>query len=124
MSGPLATANAEIAAAVDAAEKTWRRRRVYTGLLAGLESLLGQLEELQSEGADEVPSHLRLRTRELLSLPAVGHADDPGLGGGTRELISSIFRAQDAVMRLRHPDRDPVDEEDRLPSWPDIEQGA
>jgi hypothetical protein len=116
MTGPLAAASAEIADAIERAERTWRRRRVYSGLLAGLERVLGELEELQAQGTDQVPRQLRMRTRELLSLPVVGHAEDPGLAGGTRELISSVFRAQDAVMRLRHPNRDPIDEEDRLPS--------
>ena len=86
-----------------------RRRRDgerLAGVVRALDALLFQLEELNLQGVDRVPSRLRERVEAILhTLPA--QPDDPDFRVRYRviPMMDVLFRAQEIVFRLRDPDR-------------------
>jgi hypothetical protein len=92
-----------------------RRRRDGERLAAvvrALDGLLFQLEELNLQGVDRVPTRLRERVEAILdSLPPQPEDPDFRVRYRVVPMMDVLFRAQEIVFKLRDPDRPSEDED-------------
>lgn len=101
-----------------------RRRRanaLIKGVVHAIDDLLFELEELNLEGVDRVPSRLRDRAGHLLNM--VPEPDDPDFRVRHRvvPMMDVLFQAQEILFKLRDPSRiryqaadRVIEEDDRL----------
>ena len=85
------------------------RRRLPT-LIQAIDDLLFELEELNLSGVDRVPSALRERSSQVLSLVP---AQDPEIRVRFRvvAMMDALFRAQELVFRAKDPARETFDDD-------------
>ena len=89
------------------------RRRLPT-LIQAIDELLFELEELNLSGVDRVPTALRERSSQILSLvPAQDREKDPEIRVRFRvaAMIDTLFRAQELVFRAKDPAREVFDDD-------------
>lgn len=81
-------------------------------LIAGLDDLLRELEELNLRRVAEAPEACRRRAAELIEA-AMPAREAPPLPETVRGLMDRVYEAQDAVLQSRRRDPGGLDEPDR-----------
>ena len=91
-----------------------RRKARIRGVVHAIDDLLFELEELNLEGVDRVPSRLRERAGQLLEL--VPDPEDPDFRVRHRvvPMMDVLFRAQEILFKLSDPSRLNYPDDDEL----------
>ena len=98
-------ANSAIWTAYQGAALRQAELRRFPALIHAIDDLLFELEELNLSGVDRVPSLLRERSSEILSLvPAVDPAEIR-VRYRVGAMMDTLFRAQELVFRAKDPGR-------------------
>jgi hypothetical protein len=93
-----------------AAERQAELRR-FPALIHAIDELLFELEELNLIGVDRVPSPLRERSSEVLSLVPVEDPTEIRVRFRVSAMMDTLFRAQELVFRAKDPSRAVGDDE-------------
>lgn len=87
------------------------RRRLPT-LIHAIDDLLFELEELNLSGVDRVPSSLRERSSQVLSLVPVEDPTEIRVRFRVAAMMDTLFHAQELVLRAKDPSRQAFDDGD------------
>lgn len=79
--------------------------RRFPALIHAIDDLLFELEELNLNGVDRVPSLLRERSSVLLSLVPANDPEEIRVRYRVGALMDTLFRAQELVFRAKDPSR-------------------
>jgi len=101
-----------------------RRKARIRGVVHAIDDLLFELEELNLEGVDRVPSRLRERAGQLLEL--VPDPDDPDFRVRHRvvPMMDVLFRAQEILFKLSDPARLNYPDDDELQDYEAVDDPA
>ena len=101
-----------------------RRKARIRGVVHAIDDLLFELEELNLEGVDRVPSRLRERAGQLLEL--VPDPEDPDFRVRHRvvPMMDVLFRAQEILFKLSDPSRLNYPDDDELQDLEAIDDPA
>jgi len=94
------SASREIQRAVEAAETRRREAARLPALIAALDDLLNELEEMTVEGITEVPDAIGRRAAELIA-EAMRLEDLPAVPGSVTDLMERMYEAEDAALLRR-----------------------
>jgi hypothetical protein len=84
----------------------------FPALIHAIDDLLFELEELNLSGVDRVPTVLRERSSEVLSLVPVDDPAEIRVRYRVSAMMDTLFRAQELVFRAKDPARPPLNGED------------
>ena len=101
-----------------------RRKARIRGVVHAIDDLLFELEELNLEGVDRVPSRLRERAGQLLEL--VPDPEDPDFRVRHRvvPMMDVLFRAQEILFKLSDPSRLNYPDDDELQDYEAVDDPA
>jgi hypothetical protein len=101
-----------------------RRKARIRGVVHAIDDLLFELEELNLEGVDRVPSRLRERAGQLLDL--VPDPEDPDFRVRHRvvPMMDVLFRAQEILFKLSDPSRLNYPDDDELQDFEAVDDPA
>ena len=104
-------ANRAIWDAYGRAEQRQADLRRFPALIQAIDELLFELEELNLNGVDRVPTPLRERSSVILGLVPVDDATEFRVRHRVSAMMDTLFRAQELVFRAKDPTRPPLHED-------------
>ena len=106
-------ANRAIWDAYARAEQNRSDRRRLPTLIHAIDDLLFELEELNLSGVDRVPSSLRERSSQVLSLVPVDDPAEIRVRFRVAAMMDTLFHAQELVLRAKDPSRQVFEDTDQ-----------
>ena len=106
-------ANRAIWNAYERAAQRQADSRRFPALIHAIDDLLFELEELNLCGVDRVPSLLRERSSEILSLVPADDPEEIRVRYRVGAMMDTLFKAQELVLRAKDPSRCVRAEEER-----------
>jgi hypothetical protein len=88
------------------------RRYAFYRMLHATDRVLWRLEEMNRDGAKEIPDDMRERIRENLAELPVPCIEVYRDSDHVQEVLDSLFEVQERLFRWRDPQRTPEEEEE------------